>query len=142
MNVGLGTEPELSALRQVLNGGMWSTSDWLDKHPDQATATVVALWKALDYMHTNTADAAEIVRVAAWKELDPKVFQLAWQGEMPLAPKTPAVTQEGLKALIDYAGLTDKDALKLTPNQIGTNKYVDLAQNSSGVRRDGLIDPD
>jgi NitT/TauT family transport system substrate-binding protein len=132
VSVGAGTEPELSSLRQVLNGGLWSTTDWLDKHPDQATAAVVALWKALDFMHSSPAEAAEIVRVAAWKDLDPKVFQLAWQGEMPLAPKTPAVTQEGLKGLIDYAGLTDKEALKLTPNQIGTNKYVELAQKQLG----------
>jgi NitT/TauT family transport system substrate-binding protein len=132
VNVGAGKEPELGSLRQVLNGGIWGTSDWLDKHPDVASATVVGLWKGLDFIQKNSTDAGEVVRTAAWKELDPKVFQAAWQDALPNFAKTPAVTPEGLKALIDYAGLTDKDALKLTPAQIGTNKFVDMAQKQLG----------
>lgn len=128
INVATVTEPELSLLHQTLSGGLWATSDWLDKHADQATAVTAAIWKALDYIHTNPAEASEAVRLAAWKDLDPKVYQAAWQDQLPIFPKTPAVTTDGLKALIDYTALTDKAVAKLTPDQIGTQKFVDAAQ--------------
>jgi NitT/TauT family transport system substrate-binding protein len=124
--------PELAAANNQAGGGLWASGDWLDKHPDQATAAVVAVWKALDYIHANDADASETIRVAAWKDLDPTVYKTAWQDAVPTFPKTPTVDPAGLKALLDYSGQTDKAAAKLTPDQVGTNKIFLLAQKQLG----------
>lgn len=132
INLRTNLPPELNALKDNLSGGFWATGDWLDKHPDQATAAVAGLWRALDYIQSSSTDAAEIVRLAAWKDLDPHVFQAAWPTAMSGFTKTPAVTPDALKAELEYAALTDKQALQVTPAQFGTNKFVDLAQKQLG----------
>ena len=99
--------------------------------PDH-TAVRVALWRAMDYMRDNSADAAELVRQEAWKDTDPKVFDLAWRDNSPTVPETPAVSTEALKGLITYIGVTENRQVNITPEAMSTNAVFERARAQLG----------
>jgi ABC-type nitrate/sulfonate/bicarbonate transport system substrate-binding protein len=120
------------AVKDQLQTGIWASGKWLNDNPEMATAVVAALWRAMDYMHQNSADAAELVRQEAWKDTDPQVFDLAWRDNAPTVPETPAVSTAGLKGLIDYIGVTEKREVNITPEALAMTAVVDRARAQLG----------
>lgn len=129
INTATGEVPELT---DQINVGFWSTGDWITKNPEVATAATIALWRALDYMQQNPDPAAELVRKEAWDKTDPRVFKLAWESNQKATPKTPEVDLRRLKGNIDYIGVTSGQKMTITPDQIGTNKIVEMAKKELG----------
>jgi len=119
---------EVPAFKSQLSIGLWATSKWLDANSDTAARVTAAVWKALDYIHSNPKDAGNVVHSAAWSKLDPKVFDAAWSSEVKLVPATPDVRPGGLKALIDYVATSTNKKVNVTPNQLGTEKIVTIAK--------------
>ena len=93
---------------------------------------LAAVWKAMDSMRQDPSGSGAVVRKDAWESLDQKVFDLAWKNELDILPPTPAVSSAGLQAQIDFVGASDKRKVNVTPNQLGTNKIVDLAKQQLG----------
>jgi NitT/TauT family transport system substrate-binding protein len=123
---------EVPALKDQLQTGIWASGKWLNDNPEMATGVMVAIWRAMDYMHQNSADAAELVRQEAWKDTDSNVFDLAWRDNAPTVPETPAVSTEGLKGLIDYIGVTEKRQVNITPEAVAMTTVFDRAKAQLG----------
>ena len=123
---------EVPALKDQLQTGIWASGKWLNDNPEMATGVVVAIWRAMDYMRQNSADAAELVRQEAWKDTDQKVFDLAWQDNLPTLPETPAVSLDGLKGLITYIGVTEKRQVNITPEALATTAVFERAKAQLG----------
>ena len=123
---------EVPALKDQLQTGIWANGKWLNDNPDMATALMVSIWRAMDYMRQNPAAAADVVHQEAWKDTDQKVFDLAWQDNMPTVPETPAVSTAALKGLIDYIGVTEKRTVNITPEALSTNAVFERARAEMG----------
>ena len=123
---------EVPALKGQLSIGLWSSGKWLDANERTAANVMAGVWKAMDYMHQSPKDAGAVVHKEAWESLDPKVFDLAWQNELAALPPTPAVTPEGLLAQIEFVGASEKRKVSVTPEQLGTNKMVEMAKQQLG----------
>lgn len=123
---------EVPAVKDQLQTGIWANGKWLNDNPEMATGVMVALWRAMDYMRDNSADAAELVRQEAWKDTDPKVFDLAWRDNSPTVPETPAVSTEALKGLITYIGVTENRQVNITPEAMSTNAVFERARAQLG----------
>ena len=119
---------EVPALKDQLQTGIWANGKWLNDNPDMATALMVSIWRAMDYMRQNPAAAADLVHQEAWKDTDQKVFDLAWQDNLPTVPETPAVSTDALKGLIAYIGVTEKRAVNITPEALSTNAVFERAK--------------
>jgi NitT/TauT family transport system substrate-binding protein len=119
---------EVPALKDQLQTGIWANGKWLNDNPDMATALMVSIWRAMDYMRQNPAAAADLVHQEAWKDTDQKVFDLAWQDNMPTVPETPAVSTEALKGLIAYIGVTEKRTVNITPEVLSTSAVFERAK--------------
>ena len=122
----------MPALRDQLQTGIWANGKWLNDNPEMATGVMVAIWRAIDYMRQNSADAAELVHQEAWKDTDPKVFELAWRDNIPTVPETPAVSIEALKGLIAYIGVTEKRQVNITPETLSTTTVFERAKAQLG----------
>ena len=123
---------EVPALKDQLQTGIWASGKWLNDNPEMAAGVMVAIWRAMDYMRQNSADAAELVRQEAWKDTDPRVFDLAWRDNLPTVPETPAVSTEALKGLIAYIGVTEKREVNVTPEAMSTNAVFERARAQLG----------
>jgi NitT/TauT family transport system substrate-binding protein len=123
---------EVPALNDQTQTGIWASGKWLNDNPEMATGVMVAIWRAMDYMRQNSADAAEIVRQEAWKDTDPQVFDLAWRDNAPTLPETPAISTEGLKGLIAYIGVTEKRQVNITPEALASTAVFDRAKAQLG----------
>jgi NitT/TauT family transport system substrate-binding protein len=119
---------EVEALRNQLQTGMWATGKWLDANPEKATAATRAIWKSLIFIRDNEQEAGEIVRREAWAETDPKVFELAWKSQLQAFTDDPAITPERALSLTSYLGTIEKRELKVTAEQLSTNRFVEIVR--------------
>jgi NitT/TauT family transport system substrate-binding protein len=119
---------EVEALRNQLQTGMWATGSWLEANPEKATAAVRAIWKSLNFIRNSEQEASEIIRREAWAETDPKVFEAAWKNQMQAFTDDPAITSERALSLTNYLSTIEKRELKLTAEQISTNRFVDIVR--------------
>ncbi|HEX2173458.1 MAG TPA: ABC transporter substrate-binding protein [Dehalococcoidia bacterium] len=129
INTAVGEIPELN---NQINTGFWAAGDWLEQNPEAATAAVIALWRGQEFIHQNHAEAAEIVRTEAWANTDPKVFQLGWDTALKSIGKSPEVETAKLQSNIDYMGVTSGTPLTIKPEDLGTNKYFEMAKKELG----------
>jgi NitT/TauT family transport system substrate-binding protein len=129
VNLAAGDVPSLAA---QVDSGVWATGAWLKDNPDKATAVSVAVWKALDYAHKNTAEAGELVRKEAWAETDKPVFDLAWQRVTPAMAVTPELSLPLVQSLLQYREVTEKKKASFPAEQAFTNEFNDRAKQVLG----------
>ena len=114
--------------------GLWARGQWLNENPDKATATVTAIWKALDYIHNNVQESADVIGGVMGLQLEPNIYKQAWSEMVVSFPKTPAVSASGIQPLIDFNKAVAKREFNLSVDQLATNKYFDAREQSSDDR--------
>jgi NitT/TauT family transport system substrate-binding protein len=129
VNLAAGDVPTLAS---QVDTGVWATAAWLKENPDKATAVTAAIWKALDYAHTSTGEAGELVRKEAWSETEKPVFDLAWQRVTPAMSTTPELMLPMVESLLQYREVTEKKKASFPVDQAFTNEYYARAKTLLG----------
>jgi NitT/TauT family transport system substrate-binding protein len=122
---------DVPQLKGFLGISLQSKGTWLKAHPELATKVASAIWKGERFL-AEKPDAAREITYKHLKNIDRKVFDLAWKTNYPAFPKTPRVTRAAIEQNLLFmkgengASLTDK----LDVSSVFTNEYVDDAQKS------------
>ncbi len=100
-----------------------SKDAWLEKNAATAEGIVRAIAKAERYLRENPAASRAILR-KVFDQLDEKVFQAAFEANLPAYPADPTIHLEKfLLPLNEYKLINGKDA-RLTPADIATDAVV------------------
>ena len=100
---------------------------WLQSNADTVKGLIRAFAKAQRYVRENPEGSRTILR-AVFPRIDEKAFLAACNRNFPSVAQDPSVKLDGIaSSFAEFNILNKGEALKVTPDQIATNKYVEDA---------------
>jgi sulfonate transport system substrate-binding protein len=95
------------SLIPLASHALYTTHDWLNKHPQAAEKLLRAYWLAQVDLQNPTPELKEKIKnLPAFKNLNPKGFDLGWDASIPIYKGwTPVPTQEMFTKQLDLVNL-------------------------------------
>ena len=119
-------------LRDFPGGSLVANKNWLANNKPAAVAVVRALWRAMDILHTQTAEAKKVLR-ERFANVDDETYNAGFDANLITTPRTPELTAEIMQRPIDFTNYLDKEPMKLPVSAFFTDDIVKLA--AEGLKR-------
>jgi NitT/TauT family transport system substrate-binding protein len=113
-------------LKDYPGGTLVANKDWLANNKPAAVAVVRALWKAMDVLHTRTAEAKSVLR-KRFANVDDETFNAGFDANLVATPGTPEINRQIMQRPIDFTNFLDKQPMKTTVDATFTDEIVKLA---------------
>ncbi|MBI2861208.1 MAG: ABC transporter substrate-binding protein, partial [Chloroflexi bacterium] len=124
---------EVPGTKEVLGALAVAHRDELESRPELFEAFVRGLWRGMRFIGEQEAAAKELVSKAYFPEMDPTLYQMAWDLNRAAWSKEPTITEAQLKATLDYRNATaPPPPLDVKFGDFATNRFVEAAKKQLG----------
>jgi hypothetical protein len=112
-------------LRGMVQLCLVGTKRWLSADPDRTKRVLLAIRRGMQAIHdpeisTKTRDA---IRAKYFPQLDPKIFDSAWERVKPAFPNGPRIPQDAMQRNVDFLKEFSDQKYRLDPAKVYTNAY-------------------
>lgn len=113
-------------LQDFPGGSLVANKTWLVNNKPAAVAVVRALWRAMDVLHTRTAEAKAVLR-KRFANVDDETYSAGFDANLVTTPRSPVLTAEIMQKPIDFTNYLDKEPMKTPVSAFFTDEIVKLA---------------
>ena len=113
-------------LKDFPGGTLVANKNWLANNKPAAVAVVRALWRAMDMLHTKTAEAKAVLR-KRFANVDDATYNAGFDSNLVTTPRSPELNDEIMQRPIDFTNYLDKEPMKLPVRAFYTDEIVKLA---------------
>jgi NitT/TauT family transport system substrate-binding protein len=113
-------------LKNYPGGSLVANTAWLSNNKPAAVAVVRALWRAMDVLHTRTAEAKAILR-KRFASVDDDTFNAGFDANLVATPRSPEINRQIMQRPIDFTNYLDKEPMKTPVEKTFTDEIVKAA---------------
>ncbi|MBI2861377.1 MAG: ABC transporter substrate-binding protein [Chloroflexi bacterium] len=129
VQVGKG---ELPQYKRILFNGITANKSLIQSNPDGITAIIRAIWRGEKLLQEDRKTAADIIYKGFFSDLERPLFDQSLELTFSGFAKEPTLPREAVQAAIDEVNERLETPMKLTPDDVATNRFVEEARKQLG----------
>jgi NitT/TauT family transport system substrate-binding protein len=113
-------------LKDFPGGTLVANKNWLANNKPAAVAVVRALWRAMDFLHTRTAEAKAVLR-KRFANVDDETYNAGFNANLVTTPYSPELNDTIMQRPIDFTNYLDQHPMTMPVGAFYTDEIVKLA---------------
>ncbi|HEX7127431.1 MAG TPA: ABC transporter substrate-binding protein [Thermodesulfobacteriota bacterium] len=115
-------------------GSLYSTVDWVEKHPKESQALAEALVRTLRWIHSHTPEEIMAKMPKEFVGEDPALYLSALKNTIPMYSKTGLMDPKGARAVLDVFSQSSPEVAQanIDVTRTYTNEFVEKAAQKLG----------